>query len=117
MNKEYHSTAKISCRAYILSVETVVMCASIFVFLRTYNNARRVCVLLSHVLLFVTPWTVPHQAPLFIGFPGKNTELGCHFFLQGVSLTQGFEPPSLVSPALAGRFFTNCTNWEVQVHF
>ena len=51
-----------------------------------------VCVLLSHVLLFVTPWTVPHQAPLFIGFPGKNTELGCHFFLQGISLTQGLNP-------------------------
>ena len=27
-----------------------------------------VCVL-SHIRLFVTPWTVAHQAPLFMGFP------------------------------------------------
>ena len=47
-----------------------------------------ICVL-SHVLLFVTPWTVAHQAPLSMGFPSKNTGVGCHFFLQGIFLTQG----------------------------
>ena len=32
-----------------------------------------VCVLsLSHVLLFVTLWTVAHQAPLSIGFPRQE---------------------------------------------
>ena len=30
-----------------------------------------------------TPWTVACQAPLFMGFAGKNTRLGCHFLLQG----------------------------------
>ena len=37
----------------------------------------------------VTPWTVAHQAPLSVGFPSKNTGVGCHFLLQGFFLTQG----------------------------
>ena len=37
---------------------------------------------LSCVWLFVTPWTVAHQAPLSMGFPAKNTGMGCHFLLQ-----------------------------------
>ena len=35
----------------------------------------------------VTPWAGDLQAPL--GFPGKNTAVGCHFLLQGVFPTQG----------------------------
>ena len=35
-----------------------------------------------------------------MGFPGKNTEGGYHFLLQGIFLTQ-----ELASPSLAGRFF------------
>ena len=45
--------------------------------------------LLSCVWLFATPWTVVHQAPLFMGFPGENTGVACHIFLQGIFLTQG----------------------------
>ena len=41
------------------------------------------------VQLFATPWTVAYQAPPFLGFPGKNTEVGCHFLLQGLFPTQG----------------------------
>ena len=44
--------------------------------------------LLSHVRLFVTTWTVAGQAPLSMGFPGKNTAVGC-YFLQGIFPTQG----------------------------
>ena len=29
---------------------------------------------------FATPWTVTHQAPLSMAFPGKNTELGFAIF-------------------------------------
>ena len=46
----------------------------------------------SYVQLFVTPWAVTHQAPLFIDSPGKNSGLGCHFLLQGVFLTQVLNP-------------------------
>ena len=37
--------------------------------------------LLSCVQLFVTPWTIAHQAPLSAGFPNKNTGMGCHLLL------------------------------------
>ena len=42
--------------------------------------------LLSRVPLFVTPWTLTYTRLLHAwDFPGKNTEVGCHFLLQGVS--------------------------------
>ena len=43
---------------------------------------------LSHVLLFVTPARLlcPRD------FPGKNTGVGCHYFLQGIFPTQGWNP-------------------------
>ena len=47
--------------------------------------------LLSHfccVLLFATPWTVAHQAPLWDS-PGKNTGVGCHALLKEIFPTQG----------------------------
>ena len=36
------------------------------------------------VWFFVSPWTVAHQAPLSMGFSGKNTGVGSHALLQGV---------------------------------
>ena len=45
--------------------------------------------LLSHVQLFVTPWTVAHQAPLFTEFSRQGQWSGCHFLLQGIFLTKG----------------------------
>ena len=50
-----------------------------------------VCVLscFSPVQLFLTPWTVAHQAPLSMGFSRKNTGRGCHFLLHGIFLAQG----------------------------
>ena len=44
---------------------------------------------LSRVRLFVTPWTVAHQAPQSMEFSRKSTGVGCHFLLQGIFLTQG----------------------------
>ena len=46
--------------------------------------------LTARVLLFVTQWTVAHQASLSIhgDFPGKNTGVGCHPLLQGIFQTQ-----------------------------
>ena len=38
----------------------------------------------------------------------KNTGVGCHALLQRIFLTQGSKP-SLISPALAGMFFTTST--------
>ena len=44
-------------------------------------------VLVSPVQLFVTSWTVAHQAPLSLDSPGKNTGFGSHSFLRGIFLT------------------------------
>ena len=45
---------------------------------------------LRRVQLFATPWTITHQAPLSWAASGKNTGVGCHVFLQGIFLTQGW---------------------------
>ena len=75
-------------------------------FLTYWDKFILVILSLSYVCLFVTPWTVAHQAPL--GFPGKNTRVGCHCLLQGIFPTQG-------SPALAGRFFTREDSLPLQI--
>ena len=49
----------------------------------------------------VIPWTVARQAPLPWGFSGKNTGVGCHFLLQGISPTQG---PNLSLLCLLNRW-------------
>ena len=60
----------------------------------------------SHVQLFATLWTTACQAPLSMGFfrhgypPAGNLH------------DPGIEPTSLMSPALASRFFTTSTTWE-----
>ena len=33
-------------------------------------------------------WTLACQAPLFLGFSGKNAGMDCHFLLQGIFPTQ-----------------------------
>ena len=77
----------------------------------------RVCVCVcdfSHVRLFATPWTITHQAPLFMGFSRQEywIELPCP--PPGDLPDPGIEPMSLASPALAGGFFTTSANWEVR---
>ena len=39
---------------------------------------------LSRVRLYATPRTVAQQALLSMGFSRKNTEVDCHFLLQGI---------------------------------
>ena len=63
------------------------------------------CVL-SHVQLFVTVWTVAHQAPLSMEFSRQEYWLGLPFPTPGDLSGPGNEPVSLVSPALAGGFLT-----------
>ena len=51
--------------------------------------------LLSHLLLFVAPWTVAHQAPLSMEFPRQEYWSGRHHLLQGIFLTQNSNPSFL----------------------
>ena len=57
----------------------------------------------------------PSGCSVFGDSPGKNTGVGCHALLQGIFPTQEFEPTSLMSPALAGGFFTTSTTWEAHL--
>ena len=81
-----------------------------------YNVVCCVCAVLNcmgYVQLFETLWTV--AARLFCSWdsPGKNTGAGCHALLTGIFLTQGSNLCHLLmSPALAGGFFTTSTPWE-----
>ena len=79
---------------------------------------QQVCVLscFSCAWLFVTPWTVAHQAPLSMGFSGQEYWSGLPFPSPRDLLNPGNLPdPGIqpcLSPALAGEFFTNGATWE-----
>ena len=60
---------------------------------------------LSQVQLFVTPWTVAHQAPLSVGFSRQEYWSGLPFSSPGDLPDPEIELESFASPALAGRFF------------
>ena len=62
--------------------------------------------LLSHVQLFVTLRTVAHQAPLSMGISRQEYWSGLPFPTLGDLSDPGIKPMSLVSPVLAGGFFT-----------
>ena len=71
-------------------------------------TALSVCVLscFSCVPLFVTPWTVAHQVPLSMGFSRQEYWSGLPFPSPGDLSDPWIESMSLMSLALAGRFFT-----------
>ena len=68
--------------------------------------------MLSHVWLFVTPWTVAHQAPLSTGFFRPEYWSGLPFPLPGDLLNPGIKPVSLTS-AFVGGFFITSSTWEI----
>ena len=74
-----------------------------------------VCMLncFSHVQVFATLWIIDHQAPQLEGFSrqGYWTVLPCPPARDLPN--RGIVPLSLMSPALASRFFTTSATWEV----
>ena len=77
----------------------------------------RACVLcvlshFSHVPLCATPETVAHKAPLSVGFSRHQYWSGLPCPPPGDLSNPGTEPASLMSPALAGGFFTTSATWE-----
>ena len=69
-----------------------------------------------HVQRFAILWTVAHQVPLSPMLFSRQeywSRLPCP--TPGDLLDPGIEPVSLVSPALAGGFFTTSATWEAHV--
>ena len=62
--------------------------------------------LLSHVRLFANPWSVALQAPLSMEFLRQEYWSGLPCPLPGDLSDPKTETASLMSPALAGGFFT-----------
>ena len=62
--------------------------------------------MVSCVRVFVTPWTVAHQAPLSTEFSRQEYWSQLPFPPPGDFPDPGIEPESPMSPALAGGFFT-----------
>ena len=71
-----------------------------------------VCLVASVVSDSTTLWTVGHQAPLSMGFSRQQYWSGLPCPSPGDLPDPGPEPESLVSPALAGGFFTAGATWE-----
>ena len=62
--------------------------------------------MLSHVRLFVIPWTVVHLAPLPMEFSRQEYWNGLLCASPGSLPKPGIEPMSLTPLALVGRFTT-----------
>ena len=73
------------------------------------------CTCFSHAQLFVTLWVVAHQAPLSKGFSRQEywSELPCP--PPRDLLNPGIKPKSLMSPVLAGGFFTTTAAQEAHL--
>ena len=69
----------------------------------------------SCVLLFTTPWTVARQAPPSMGFSRQEYWSGLPFPSSRNLSNPGIEPMSLMSPALAGGFFTTSATARISV--
>ena len=70
----------------------------------------------GHVQVFVTLWTGTLQAPLSMGFSRQEYWSELPYPPPGDPPNSGIEPVSLMSPALAGGFFTTNTAWEAQLY-
>ena len=76
---------------------------------REYKWQVHVCSALSNS---ATPWTVTRQAPLSMEFSRQDYWSALPFPPPGDLPNPKILPTSLVSPALAVKFFTTSTTWE-----
>ena len=78
----------------------VCVCVCVCVCARAHTRTR------AQSFLTVTPWTVAHQAPLFMGFSRQEYWSGSSCPPPGDLPQPGIEPTSPASPAVAGGLFT-----------
>ena len=72
----------------------------------------RVLSCFSRVQLCAIPWTVTHHAPLSMGFSRQEYWSGLPCCPPGDTPDPGIQAVPLMSPALAGGFFTTSATWE-----
>ena len=87
--------------------------------LQVFPVHMHVCMLshVSCVWLCVTPWTAVHQAPLSMGLSRQEYWGGFPGPPSGDRPDPGIEPASLLSPILAGVFFSTSATWEAPFLF
>ena len=68
----------------------------------------------SHVWLFATLWTIACQALLSMGFSRQEYWSGLPYPSPGNLPDLGIEPVFLMSPTVAGGFYTTSTTWKAQ---
>ena len=68
--------------------------------------------LCNKMWFFVTLWTVARQTPLFMEFSRQKCWSGLPCPPPGDPPNPGIRTSSLMSPALAGGFFTTSATWE-----
>ena len=96
----------------LLDMLLVLSVEQFFSVLKSPINCRALSIpgthacVLSRVQRFGTLWTAAHQAPLSMEFSRQKYWSGLPFPTPWDLPDPGLEPGSLVSPALAGRFFT-----------
>ena len=102
-------TAEVQCDLSCLLREKLTPCWEAGVCCTQHSSwclvCLRVCVL-SCVQLFATPWTVACQASPSMELSRQEHWSGLPFPTPGDLFDPGIKPVSLVSPALAGGFFT-----------
>ena len=82
----------VPCSFFFLIRKVSFLCKKNLIFIFAATMGLNIILddqLLSCAQLYATPWTVAHQDPLRMKFPGKNTGVGCHFPLQGIFPTWG----------------------------
>ena len=93
----------------------------IYICIHTHTHThthKHTCALshFPHGQLFVTLWTIVHQAPLSMEFFRPKYWSGLPSPSPGDLPNPGMQPASLMSPALTDRFFTTSATWEAPKH-
>ena len=100
----YYSYTKNSCSSmFKIYIE---MGPNLLPLLRVHAKSLQLCQTTEPQDCVMNLWTIAHQAPLSMGFSWQEYWSGFPWPSAGNLHNPGIKPCSLMSPALAGRFFT-----------
>ena len=114
-----HRTIVIFCSLYFSNLWSYGWQLKLYTF-KEYNLMIWYCVIacmLSCVQLFATPWTIAHQASLYIEFSRQEYWSGLPFPPSGHLPSPRIKPVSPGSSPLACGFFSTSATWEAYDFF